>query len=225
MKIILTIIVFILCINANDINFRQQAIQKDNVINQEEESVNDYGILLGLGWGLAEIFTKHTIEQGANKTVSISKNKSHAINAFIGLYSDSGHFGGRVYAGGSIFKTPLFSVLDGGLNLDLFINFLDSNIFNIGTILGIGGGMYIVKLNDTLSSEGKVPLSPIGWVNAGFRIKLLGSSLEVIYKMPYIYASVYNNAISTQSQNIFETKADMYFIKANSINVNYVYYF
>lgn len=225
MRILLIIYTFLIVLNADDVNLRKVAISTPTENKAPTQSGDEYGVLLGLGWGLANVFTKHTISQDDTKTDSIVKNQVNAINVFLGLYSDGGHFGGRIYANASVFKTPLFSVLDGGVNLDLLINFMDSNFFNLGTIFGVGGGMYVVKLDSSLSSKSKIPLSPIGWINVGFRMKLAGSSLEFVYKMPYLYTSVYNNAISMQTPNGFQSKSDIYSLKATSLNVNYVHYF
>lgn len=225
MRAIFIIITFFVFLNANEINFRQTVIQSTNVDDTIKESNSKQGVLLGIGWGLPTIFTKHTVSQDDKKIDSITKSTGNIINAMLGLYSEGNYFGGRIYTNVSVFKTKLFSVLDGGVNIDLFINFLGSDFFDMGAIFGVGGGMYLVKLDNSLSKNAKVPLSPIGWVNAGFRLKLLGNSLEVIYKMPYIYASLYNNAISMQTPSGFQTKSDMYSMKANSLNINYVYYF
>lgn len=222
-------ILFTIFINAKDadeINFRK-ILLTNNVNNDDvKESNTSYGIFIGLGGGLTRTIIKHTIKQDDNQTSAKNINERSFINGFIGAYSDRSYFGGRMYVSGSYFTTPFFKIIDGGLNIDLLINFVDSNTWNIGTILGLGGGMYLASLQDkSLAKEAISALSPIGWVNTGFRVKFKGSSLEIIYKIPFTDALVYNNAIYTNTQNTLQTKYDIYYLRASLLSINYVHYF
>lgn len=222
MIFLIRLLFFIGILNAADINFRKQIINSTTPSSNSNSSSEGIRFLLGFDAGIANIHLNRILESNDKKDISQSQYYTYNLALKTGIYSESGYFGGRIYAVSGYSSLNDFDILNLGLNLDFLINFLDSNRFNFGIILGIGGGMYFpLYKNPIFSPLGRPPFSPVGWVNTGVRLRSGIHSFEISYQWPYIYSSIYNDSLSSPTG----MKSETYTMNAKFLNIGYILYF
>lgn len=184
------------------------------------------GFMLGLDAGMAYYNLNHKVKDSGVKNIQKQSSFTPNANVKLGISNESGYIGGRFYGEGGFFSMEKFHIIVGGVNVDLLVNFTNNEVWNFGAFVGLGGGMYLALFRDkSLSSAGKVPLSPIGWANTGLRLKYNHHAFEVLLRVPYIYAAIYKYSGSKQGNSGTQSIDDNYFLKAGMINIGYVYTF
>ncbi|RAX54451.1 hypothetical protein CCY99_03635 [Helicobacter sp. 16-1353] len=234
MKIIICVLLLLSGIYANDraINermLRQKAFNnRSNVIartQNQTQNTDTTSFFVALEGSLNNTVLKKNIESTNVNTTSFIKQRVFGGAMKVGFMDIDRFIGGRFYAEGSYTGLSDFMIFGLGLNLDILVNFLDSKMWNVGVFAGIGGGMYVATFkNDSLNSSGKTPLSPAGWINAGFRFTIFGNqAIEITYRYPYTYASIYKDSIVVPGTTGQETTSYSY--KSDYIGISYAFAF
>lgn len=196
-RVILCVLILASPIFANDRRFVHPSLAKRQSTSQSQIKRDDSSAIffVGIEGQMYNAMLKHTIEGNGSDTSQISKESGFGGALKVGIVDMPDFIGGRFYAEGSYMGLRDFNVFTLGLNVDMMINFIDSNIWNIGVFAGVGGGMYVAFFkNPALNSNAKVPLSPTGWLNLGLRFTIFkNQGIELTYRLPYIYAPIYKD--------------------------------
>ncbi|RDU65074.1 outer membrane beta-barrel protein [Helicobacter sp. MIT 14-3879] len=212
----------VLTTNKNNIGYRNITIS--NIYKQNEESIKFF---IGGNFGIDISALKYSYENLNTSTLKTTRSASASFGFKGGILSEEKYLGGRFYAEGSYIKIPKFHILTMGLNIDLLINYYQSRKWSLGLFLGLGGGMHIAMFaDDELKNNGKVPLSPIGWVNIGLvRFIYRSHSFEFSFRYPYIFASIYKDSATKNINGVLQNQTIGYKFKSDTLLFSYVYNF